>query len=258
MRDLHKIVLSEENSKIRAEIWGDFVGWDNRRRGENGFLERVLKEHNARKVLDVASGDGVDAIFLATKGFSILANEVDEPFRKKTIENARKHAIDLMPTSLDWRNLNRAYSGNSLDALICMGNSLTCLFGRENQIAALKQFRTILKPGGILVLDERNYQRILENREAALNGTLHSSGKYLYTGTGKVSATFLEINDDAIYIEYTHKGSGKKAYYKVYPFKKDELLGLLKEVGFSDIARFSDYSPGVNDGADFFQYVCIK
>lgn len=41
-RDLAEIANSSENSRIRAEIWGDFVGWDNRRRGENGFLVSQL------------------------------------------------------------------------------------------------------------------------------------------------------------------------------------------------------------------------
>lgn len=50
-----EIANSAENSRIRAEIWGDFVGWDNRRRGENGFLVNQLKEHMSRRILDVAS-----------------------------------------------------------------------------------------------------------------------------------------------------------------------------------------------------------
>lgn len=42
--ELAKYADSEENAKTRAEIWGDFVGWDNRRRGENGFLINQLKK----------------------------------------------------------------------------------------------------------------------------------------------------------------------------------------------------------------------
>ena len=256
--ELSKYAESAENSRIRAEMWSDFVGWDNRRRGENGFLMSQLKEHGVKKVLDVALGDGVDTIYLLQQGFDVASNEVDGPFREKAIENARNEGLTIAPTALDWRELDHAYQPESFDAIVCMGNSLTCVFGRENQLAALQQFRRILKPEGLLLIDERNFQRILDNREAAIAGTLHSSGRYVYTGTEKVKARFVDVSDEQILIEYTHLESGKKAYYKVFPFKHSELLGLLKETGFSRIEQFSDYAPGDNPEADFYQYVCLK
>jgi glycine/sarcosine N-methyltransferase len=249
---------SEENSKIRAEIWTDFVGWDTRRRGENGFLVTQLKKYKCKTVLDVALGDGVDTIFLLQQGFEVASNEVDSAYREKAIENAEKLGFKISPANLDWRNLTQEYQANSFDAIICMGNSITCLFGRENQLKALKEFHSILKPSVILIIDERNYQRILDNKEAALAGSLRSTGKYLYTRTTKVQARFLEITEDLILIEYIHKESGKRAYYKVYPFKRGELLQLIREAGFFNVEKFSDYEMGDNSEADFFQYVCIK
>lgn len=46
---------------------------------------------------------------------------------------------------------------------------------------------------------------MLDNREAVIVGTLHPSGKYLYTGTEKVRARFIELNDDHVLIEYNHR-----------------------------------------------------
>jgi hypothetical protein len=112
--------------------------------------------------------------------------------------------------------------------------------------------------GGVLIVDERNYPKILDNREDALSGRLHSSGKQLYTGTDKVQTRFVEISERLIIIKYTHRGTGKKAYYKVYPLKQGELEELLKETGFSKVEKFSDYEPGDNPDADFYQYVCVK
>ena len=259
--DLQKLIKyadSPENSKIRAEIWGDFVGWDNRRRGENGFLINQLRKIGAKKVLDVALGDGVDTIYLLEQGFDVSSNEIDNSFRKKAVENAKKSGFNIAPTNLDWRELSKAYTENSFDAIICLGNSLTCLFGRENQVQSLKQFYSLLKPGGALLIDERNYQRILDNRDAALKGELHSSGKYLYTGNN-IKASFPYIGENMIIISYKYKnGEDIKAYYKAYPLKKGKLLGLLKEAGFSKIEQYSDYEPRENSDADFYQYACIK
>lgn len=255
---LEDISDSKENAKIRAEIWGDFVGWDNRRRGENGFLSNQLKEHDCRKILDVALGDGVDTIYLIQEGFEVSSNEVDSPYREKAIENAKKAGLTINPTNLDWRELTKSYKENSFDAIICLGNSLACLFGKENQLKALKEFHSLLKPRGILIIDERNFQRILDNRELALKGELHSSGKYLYTGTTKVNASFAKINDNYIIIEYTHNESSKKAYYKIYPFPLGELQTLLDKASFSKIEKFSDYKLEENPKADFYQYISEK
>src|SRR3989344_1518143 len=118
--------------------------------------------------------------------------------------------------------------------------------------------RECLSRGGVLLIDERNYQRILDNREAALSGKLHSSGKYLYTGTTRVKARFVEVRDNLILIEYSHLETGKRAFYKVYPHKRGELEGLLKEAGFTVKKKFSDYEEGDNPDADFYQYACEK
>ena len=258
MQALEEIADSEENSRIRAEIWSDFVGWDDRRRGENGFLLKQLKRFNVKTVLDAAPGDGVDTTYLLNRGYNVSANEVDEPFRQKTVENAKKAGFDIEPTNLDWRALTKTYQENSFDAIICLGNSLTCLFGKENMLAALKEFNKVLKDGGVLLVDERNYQKILDNREAALNGELHSSGKYLYTGTDKVKSRFAKVTDDCILIEYNHKQLDKKAYYKVCPLRRNEFKNLLSEAGFNRIEKYSDYEEKDNPESDFNQYVCVK
>lgn len=258
-QNLEALATSEENSRTRAEIWGDFVNWEGRRQGENGFLLNQLKEHDVKKVLDVALGDGVDTIYLLQQGFDVSSNEVDSAFRQTATQNAQRLGFNIQPTALDWRKLTDGYGAGSFDAIISFGNSFTCLHGRDNHLKALSEFRNLLKPGGLLIIDERNYQRILDNREAALSGELHSTGKYLYTGTDKIAARFLEITNDGVTLEYANKENGKKAYYwKLYPFKKGELRELLQETGFSNIHQLSDYREGDDSEADFYQYVCIK
>jgi len=59
-------------------------------------------------------------------------------------------------------------------------------------------------------------------------------------------------------MEYIDERTGKKGYLVLYPFKANELLQLLKIVGFQNIERYSDYIKGKNTDADFYQYVCMK
>ena len=250
-------IADGNNQKLLAEMWGDYIDWQKRRGGENSWLVKQLRRFNCQKIFDSSLGDGCDSIYLIKEGFDVISNDIDEVFIQKAIDNAKKEGVKLKILELDWRELTREIPEESFDAVLCLGNSLTCLFGRKNQITALKQFRAILRKGGILIIDERNYQYILDNRKEILKGNFRYSGKYLYCGK-HVHGHPIEINNNRLKIEYRDERIDKRARVIVYPFKKDELKQLLGGVGFQIIEQYSDYQPGYNPEADFYAYVCQK
>lgn len=233
-----------------AKMWTDYVNWEGRRKAEDGFLVKQLQKYNVHKILDMALGEGVDTVYLLQQGFEVEANELDSGFRQQAVKNAQKFGFTINPSGVDWRSLHTIYPPHIFEAIICLGNSLTFLLKKEDQFKALQEFYQLLKVGGILMIDERNYDKIRKN-------PTHLTGEFLFTGS-KVEARWTELTDALASGELTHKETGQKAYFVVYPFKKGELLGLLKETGFSKIEQFSDYQEGDNNDADFYQYVCIK
>lgn len=245
------------NQKNLVEMFTDLINWQKRRDGENGFLLNTLKKFKCQKILDAASGDGADSVYLIKEGFEVTSNDIDELFLKKAKENANKEKIDLKTILCDWRDIDKQFKKETFDAVLCLGSSLVYLFKKEDQLKALKNFFSILKKGGILLIDERNYQYILDNRKQITKGKFRYSGKYVYCGN-KVHGLPVEISEDKVKMEYTDERTGKKAYLVVYPFKRNELFMLLEKAGFSKIERFSDYKKDFNANADFYQYVCIK
>jgi SAM-dependent methyltransferase len=248
----------KHNSEVLAELWGDFVGWNERIQGiDLEFLTRQLIGQIRERILDASMGDGVDSISLLKKGFRVTSNEIDEAYIRKALENSRRQGVALDLTEYDWLDIDNHFSPDSFGGIICMGNSLTYLFNRDDQLKALQNFRSILKSDSQLIIDERNYQYFLDEREEILEGNFRYSGNIIYHGR-KVHARPIEITDDLVVMEYEHAETGYKGYLHLYPFKKNELLGLLEETGFSDIKQYSDYEPGYNPEADFHQYVCKK
>ncbi|MCH8741554.1 class I SAM-dependent methyltransferase [Patescibacteria group bacterium] len=256
-RKIKGIISENYNSKVLTEIWGDYIDWGKRRKGENGWLVNQLKKYNCHKVFESSFGDGCDAIFLQKEGFDVTANEIDKVFLKKGLQNTQREGVELKVTKLDWRELDKEIEKESFDAVLSLGNSLTYLFIQSDQITVLKQFRSILRPGGILIIDERNYQYILDNRKEILKGNFYYSGKYVYCGE-KVHGRPIEITDEYVKFQYTEEATGKKGYLILYPFRRDEMQKLLTKAGFSKIEQYSDYQPGYNPEADFFMYVCQK
>ncbi|MEK6954432.1 MAG: class I SAM-dependent methyltransferase [Candidatus Micrarchaeota archaeon] len=241
------------NSEQLVKLWADFIDWGKRRAGEGGFLIRTLKKHGCTKVLDGALGDGCDSIYLLKEGFDVTSNEFDEEFIRKALLNSKMQKVRLELTRLDWREMGENLPRASFDAVLVLGNSLTYLFSKKDQLRALANFRAILKKGGILIIDERNYDYILRNREEILKGDFKYSGRAVYCGK-KVHARPILISDNKVKMRYEHE-NGSVGHLTMYPFKKGELRGLLKEGGFRVLEEYLDYGRGIRGNADFYTYV---
>ncbi len=252
-----KLFFDSVHSKNLVEMWGDFIDWNRRRKGENGFLKKTLLENNSKKIFDAGLGDGCDSIYLLKEGFDVLSNELDFGFIRKAHENARKENVKLDVVSFNWLELDRHLQENSFDAVLCTGNSITYLFTEQEQLNALRQFRRLLNENGLLIVDERNYQYFLDKKNEILKGKFNYSGKYVYSGDN-VHAYPVEITDKKVIMEYFDSINGNKAHLDLYPFKRNELFNLLKKAGFKNIKQFSDYKKWFNSKADFYTYVCRK
>ena len=251
------LVPENYNSQNLVSMWREFIDWEKRRAGEDNFLVNQFHTRNVKKVFDASLGDGCDSIYLLKQEFDVTSNEIDKVFLDKALENAKVENVELKVTSLDWRKLDTGLAEASFDAVICLGNSLTYLFTEKDQLETLRQFKRILRNGGVLIIDERNYQYILDNREKILQGDFQYSGKYVYCGD-KVHGKPVEISDERVKMEYTDERTGKKGYLVLFPFKRGEVKNLLAKSGLASIEQFSDYKVGESHSADFYQYVCIK
>ncbi len=250
--------IPKNNSKTLAGLWTDFINWERRRAGEAGFLIENLRKYKCKLVFDACLGDGADSVHLIQNGFTVTSNDIDELFIKKALANAKKHAVSLDITRYDWRKLERSFKENTFDAVLCQGNSLTYLFRESDRFKTLGNFYHILKRDGILIIDERNYQYILDGREEILKkGRFRYSNRYVYCGD-TVHGKPIEISEGRVLFEYVDERTKRSAYLSLYPFKRGELLGLLTQAGFRKIEQYSDYKKGFDETADFYQYVCLK
>ena len=239
-----------------VNFWTDFVDWKKRKKGENSFFVKKLKEHNCKAVLDTCLGGGYDSINLIQHGFKVSSNEIDEDFKNLALVNARNDGINLDIRSCDWRELSKCYA-NKFDALICLGNSFTYMLTKEDQIKALKEMSSLLKEGGILIIDHRNYDYMLDNRKAVLSGNFKYSKKYYYCGK-KVSGYPIEIGDNFVIMEWRHHKKNLAYQLKLYPFRIEEMRSLLKAVGFKKVETYYDFKKEKSEHFDFVQHIAIK
>lgn len=251
------IWIENYNSRIMAEMWGGHVNWPERRRKEDGFLVKQLNSNNCKQIFDSCLGDGCDSIHLIQSGFNVTSNEIDKEFRRIAKLNAERLGISLNLTEYDWRDLDEYKPYKKFDAITCTGNSFCYLFSRESQIKALKNFYNLIEKEGILIIDERNFQFMLDNRKDILAGRYEGLNKYLYCGKD-VHPYPRKISADVVVMEISNHSISRKGNLYFYPFRRNQLLNLLKESGFKNIERFSDYKKEFNPNSEFYQYVCYK
>ena len=216
-----------------VERWDELIDWEGRERGEGGFYPRILREAGCERVLDAATGTGYHAVQLAKAGFDVLATDGAAEMVRKTAENAKDHNVDVPVQQADWRTLSQDVT-EQFDAVLCLGNAFTHLFDEGERIASLEQFHKVLRPGGIAVIDQRNYDSILDEG-------FGSKHKYYYTGKG-VDASPEEVTDEFVRFRYSFP-DGDVHHLTMCPIRQDYLSGLMADVGFSDIRRYGDFKP---------------
>ena len=231
--------------------WDSLIGWDSRAEGENGFFERILRHHNCKQVADIAAGTGFHAIRLAHAGFEATASDGSEAMIRQTEQNAEDMDVALADAKVvDWRELHTAFGANKFDALVCLGNAFTHLFEEEARTKALDSMRTVLRPGGLLILDHRNYDKILDNGYS-------SKHKFYYVGNG-VDARPAIIQDDLVKFEYSYP-DGNKFHLSMFPLRRHYMQKLLDDAGFTSVTTYGDFEQNFEpDEVDFFQQIAVK
>src|SRR3989304_9652412 len=89
------LVEENYNSQNLVEMWREFIDWEKRRVGEDGFLVKQFKQHNIKKVFDASLGDGCDSVYLLKEGFDVTSNEIDNVFLEKARLNAKEDGVEL-------------------------------------------------------------------------------------------------------------------------------------------------------------------
>jgi len=175
-----------------------FVNWKDRLAFELPFLERQLAGLGAgAKVLDAACGTGMHAVALAQRGYRVAGADLSPAMTARAEENARAAGVAVSFQAAGFGGLAAAFAGElPFDALLCLGNSLPHLLSAEAVAAALADFAAVLRPGGLLVIQNRNFDRVWTRRERFMGPQAHSEseGQWLFVRFYDFHPTTLTFN----------------------------------------------------------------
>lgn len=232
-----------------VEKWDELINWTARAESEGQFFIDVLRARGKKTVLDVACGTGFHSVRLNEAGFNVTSADGSAAMLAQAFQNGQSRGLILKTVQADWRWLNRAIQGK-YDAIICLGNSFTHLHTEADRRRALAEFYAALKHDGILILDQRNYDTMLDEG-------FKSKHKYYYCGD-KVMAEPEHIDDSLVRFKYSFP-DGSHYTLNLCPIRKNYVRKLLTEAGFQRVRTYGDFQETyAENDPDFFVHVAEK
>ncbi|XP_055607397.1 glycine N-methyltransferase-like [Uranotaenia lowii] len=241
-----------------AKVWEVFIG-DKKSRTENyrNFLVEKLRDSGCKRVLDVACGTGVDSIMLLEEGFEVVSIDASDKMLKYALKerwNRRKEPMfdNWVIEEANWLTLYddiQHLIGDGFDAVICLGNSFAHLldnFGdQREQIQAIRNFEKCVKPGGLLLIDHRNYDNIMDTGATPSKCIYYNSS---HTTDIKTSVLYVASKPALVTLDYIiSTGSGDASEFRLsyYPHKLRVFEEILKDIfkGAKSHEIFGDFKP---------------
>lgn len=232
-----------------VEKWDQLIDWKARAESEGSFFIDELKKRGAKRILDVATGTGFHSVRLLAEGFDVVSADGSPQMLAKAFNNGTEHGHILRTVQADWRWLNRDVHGK-FDAIICLGNSFTHLHSERDRRKTLAEFYAALRHDGVLILDQRNYDAILDQG-------FSSKHTYYYCGDN-VKAEPEHMDEGLARFRYEFP-DGSAYHLNMFPLRRAYVERLMREVGFQQIHSFADFQETYRTvDPDFFIHIAEK
>jgi ubiquinone/menaquinone biosynthesis C-methylase UbiE len=220
-----------------------FVNWQNRLSLELPFIIEQLQQVNARSVLDAATGTGMHAIALAQLGYQASGTDISSGMIQKARANANSADTQVQFEVAGFSALANKFGAHAFDALLCLGNSLPHLLSRSELDAALLDFALCLKPGGLLLIQNRNFDAVMNHHYRWMEPQSHSEAN-----TERIFQRFYDFDPDGLLtfnmVTLKREGQGHWSQNvvssRLRPLLQDELVSAISQARFESITSFGN------------------
>jgi SAM-dependent methyltransferase len=133
--------------------------------------------------------------------------------------------------------------GGDFDAVLCLGNSLPHLLTPADLHRALSDFAACLRPGGLLLLQNRNFDAVLARRDWQMSPQSHREGE-----TEWLFARFYDPRADGTLtfhmLNLRRQGVGQwqqqATSTRLWPMQQNELTAALQTTNWTNVASYGD------------------
>ena len=125
--------------------------------------QTVLAGADIQSVLDCSIGSGNLTLELAELGYQVTGSDLNEAMLVRCKEKAQAKGLNVELFCSDFREIDRNAPG-MYDCVMSTGNSLPYV-SNEDAVRTLEGMDRLVKPGGYLYVDSRNWDRIVAEKQ---------------------------------------------------------------------------------------------
>jgi ubiquinone/menaquinone biosynthesis C-methylase UbiE len=189
-------------------------------------LEELVSGACGRQALDIGTGRGQFAIYLARLGFAVTGVDLSDKMIFHAGKNAIKHNLDIAFHTGDAEKLE--FDNNTFDVVV----SRNLLWTLPSPDKALKEWQRVLKPGGTLVVSDGLWMNYTWKR---IHNLAFNLLKGMFRKSSLISLRFFS----------SYAGLQKSLpFYEGICFEKARIL--LQAACFKDIKSYDTSSFGIN------------
>lgn len=203
------------------------------------LLSAWAESAKGKRVLEVGCGTGSLSIWLAERGCEVVGIDLDAEMVRHAILKAEDVKGCASFRELNMLDLDVAFSHAEFDAVVCFGNTLVHLEDDQAILRFLRGARQCLHPGGHLLLQILNYDRIL--CEGIDELPLVETEDLIFERSYRLSKEHRKI-DFGIRLTDTSSDETMQSQTMLYAIGADQLCALFEEAGFSRVTRLGDYT----------------
>ena len=231
-----------------ASIYDYFVNWENRLAYELPFLEQQLRtlgqDPSQIRVMDTACGTGHHAIALASLGFQVSGSDLFPEMVSLADANAKAAGEKVTFRTAGFGNISESFKQpGEFDAVFCLGNSLPHVNSNQDLEKTLLDFEDLLRPGGMLLLQMRNFDLVMGEKKRWMEPQSVKDGStewlflrfYDFEADGKIQFNILSLHRKANASWQTQLTSTH-----LLPIYSEKLKAELTSLGFRDIALYGN------------------
>jgi glycine/sarcosine N-methyltransferase len=235
-----------------SDSYDQMISWPTRIGTEGTFFKRIVSDYKLKSSLDVACSTGFHVIMLRRLGLDAVGIDASP----KMIEKARANSVTCGVTVEyilgDVTTMSKRFS-EGFDLITCLGDTISHLKPRQDVKKAFQEVYKCLNPGGLFVLQARNYDHILKTQTRFMpptgsrNGTEETIFFRLFDFLPK------SLNYSVVRFRWhENRWESSAQTTEIYPYSKKELESALKSASFSKLAwyrnyNFEDYDPNGMD-----------
>ncbi|WP_281092716.1 class I SAM-dependent methyltransferase [Fusibacter bizertensis] len=251
------LMSSQKSIYNRPDIY-DILFTENMTELLKNHYETVFNNKKITSIHDCSYGTGNLTKVLSKMGYKVSGSDISNEMLEQAHEKNIIEQLDIKLIQSDFRDLTNQIH-EQFDCVMSTGNSLAHV-NNDDVKTAIDQMSKLIKAGGYIYIDTRNWDRILDTNNRFYyyqpmikdNERINAMQVWDYNDNGTITFNLLYS------FEKENRIFRREEFSELYyPFTKEVLVNYLKEIGFKEIELYSFIHHQVKNYDDMEWYVII-